>query len=122
MKNSSYSIGSYGATGSISEIGITGSVGQIGIIGHRGQPGVPGINREDFLEENFYCKKDFGFIKQGTHFRAKHYHSYIGSHHLKSLDDNMRFDVSEKDMSEYFIFGPDLRDRIIGDILNFESI
>ena len=32
------------------------------------------------------------------------------------------FDVSEKDMSEYFIFGPDLRDRIIGDILNFESI
>ena len=112
----------YGMTGSVSAIGMTGSFGQIGITGHRGQPGQPGINKEDFKVQTFYCKKDYGFIKEGTYFRANYYNSYMSTHHITSLDGNMRLDLSDKDIAEYFTFGAELRDKTIGDILNSESI
>ncbi len=112
----------YGMTGSVSAIGMTGSFGQIGITGHRGQPGQPGINKEDFEEKTFYCKKDYGFIKEGTYFRANHYHSWLGTHHIKSLDNKTQLNISDKEMIEHFTFGAELRDKTIGDILNSESI
>jgi hypothetical protein len=98
--------------------GATGSVGSPGV------SGVPGIPLE-YKEYMFLCKKDFGFFKTGDYItmlinenpmsEANYLFKAI---HLKSKDLLMNFSISKMGLDEHFIWGPELRDKHISDIIN----
>jgi hypothetical protein len=101
--------------GGISSRGPTGSVGS---------PGVPGISAE-YKEYMFLCKKDFGFFKTGDYItmlineNAMSEANYLfKAIHLKSKDLLMNFSISKMGLDEHFIWGPELRDKHISDIIN----
>ena len=113
--------------GVCSVIGLTGSLhvqGPTGSVGGPGVPGPPGIPAE-YKEYMFLCKKDFGFIKSGDYTTmlinenpmsvANYLFKAI---HLKSKDLLMNFSISRMGLDEHFIWGEELRDKHIGDILN----
>ena len=113
--------------GVCSVIGLTGSLhvqGPTGSVGGPGVPGTPGIPAE-YKEYMFLCKKDFGFFKSGDYItmlinenpmsEANYLFKAI---HLKSKDLLMNFSISKMELDEHFIWGEELRDKHIGDILN----
>ena len=100
-----------GATGSVGMIGATGSVGGPGI---QGSPGIP----EQYKEYMFLCKKDFGFFKSGDYITMLINLYLFGPLELKSKDSLMNFTISKNQLDEHFIWGEELRDKHIGDILN----
>jgi hypothetical protein len=117
--------GTFGVTGSISSHGATGSVGSIGITGHRGQPGQPGISDSDYKEGLFYCKKDFGFFEGDRYYTILFYGVNFGtglSYHLKSKDNKIVIMVSSEEMSEHFIWGPELRDKKLSQLFRTSQI
>ena len=107
-----------GLTGSLPVQGLTGSVGGPGVAG---SPGIPA----EYKEYMFLCKKDFGFFKSGDYItmlinenplsEANYLFKAI---HLKSKDLLMNFSISKMELDEHFIWGEELRDKHIGDILN----
>ena len=107
-----------GLTGSLPVQGLTGSVGGPGVAG---SPGIPA----EYKEYMFLCKKDFGFFKSGNYItmlinenplsEANYLFKAI---HLKSKDLLMNFSISKMELDEHFIWGEELRDKHIGDILN----
>jgi len=104
--------------------GLTGSVGYSGMIGATGSvgsPGVPGIPVE-YKEYMFLCKKDFGFFKTGDYITMLIFLNLFGSISLKSKDSEMNFTISQSQLDEHFIWGEELRDKHIGDILNSSDI
>ena len=107
-----------GLTGSLHAQGPTGSVGGPGVAG---PPGIP----LEYKEYMLLCKKDFGFFKSGDYItmlinenpmsEANYLFKAI---HLKSKDLLMNFSISKMELDEHFIWGEELRDKHIGDILN----
>jgi hypothetical protein len=112
--------GTFGVTGSISSYGATGSVGSIGIAGHRGQPGVPGVN-PDYKEALFYCKKTYGFFEEDRYYTFLFYKGF-GLYDIKSKDSKCNFTISNEEMSEHFIWGPELRDKKLNQIFTTSQI
>ena len=105
--------GTFGVTGSISSY-VTGSGGSIGITGHRGQPGVPGVN-PDYKEALFYCKKTYGFFEEDRYYTFLFYQGF-GLYDIKSKDSKCNFTINNDEMSEHFIWGPELRDKKLNQI------
>lgn len=106
------------ASGNYGVMGITGSVGSPGV------PGSPGIPVE-YKEYMFLCKKDFGFFKTGDYItmlineNAMSEANYLfKAIHLKSKDSLMNFSISKMELDEHFMWGPELRDKHISDIIN----
>ena len=95
---------------------MTGTVGPgpIGNVGHAGIPGVPGVN-PDYKESSFYCKKSYGFFEKDKYYTILLYHGF-GIYYIKSTDSRCSFTLSDEDMSEHFIWGPELRDKKIDQI------
>ena len=100
-----------GLTGSLPVQGLTGSVGGPGVAG---SPGIPA----EYKEYMFLCKKDYGFFKSGNYITMLLNSHLFGALHLKSKDSSMNFSISKSQLDEYFIWGEELRDKHIGDILN----
>ena len=106
-----------GLTGSLPVQGLTGSVGGPGI------QGVPGIPAE-YKEYMFLCKKDYGFFKSGNYITMllnSHLiksQGLFGALHLKSKDSSMNFSISKSQLDEHFIWGTELRDKHISDIID----
>ena len=91
--------------------GLTGSVGGPGVAG---SPGIPA----EYKEYMFLCKKDYGFFKTGNYITMLLNSHLFGALHLKSKDSSMNFSISRMELDEHFIWGEELRDKHIGDILN----
>ena len=89
---------------------LTGSVGGPGVAG---SPGIPA----EYKEYMFLCKKDYGF-KTGNYITMLLNSHLFGALHLKSKDSSMNFSISKSQLDEHFIWGTELRDKHIGDILN----
>ena len=104
-----------GLTGSLHVQGPTGSVGGPGVAG---TPGIP----EEYKEYVFLCKKDFGFFKTGDYItmllNSHPGFKRFGALHLKSKDSSMNFSILKNQLDEHFIWGEELRDKHIGDILD----
>ena len=113
--------GTFGVTGSISSYGVTGSVGSIGIIGHPGQPGQPGISDESYKEALFYCKKTYGFFEEDRYYTFL-FHQGFGLYDIKSKDSKCNFTISSDEMSEHFIWGPELRDKKLSQLFMTSQI
>lgn len=106
--------------GVCSVIGLTGSLhvqGPTGSVGGPGVAGSPGISVE-YKEYMFLCKKDFGFFKSGDYITMLINLYLFGPLELKSKDSLMNFTISKNQLDEHFIWGEELRDKHIGDILN----
>lgn len=101
-----------GATGSV--VGMIGATGSVGGPGIQGSPGIP----EQYKEYMFLCKKDFGFFKSGDYITMLINLYLFGPLELKSKDSLMNFSISKMELDEHFIWGEELRDKHIGDILN----
>jgi hypothetical protein len=112
--------GTFGVTGSISSYGATGSGGSIGITGHRGQPGVPGVN-PDYKEALFYCKKTYGFFEEDRYYTFLFYQGF-GLYDIKSKDSKCNFTINNDEMSEHFIWGPELRDKKLSQLFTTSQI
>jgi len=106
----------------------SGMIGATGSVGGPGVPGVPGILTE-YKEYMFLCKKDFGFFKTGDyitmlmdfHPMSKANYLFKGIH-LKSKDSLMSLSISKMELDGHFIWGEELRDKHISDILNSVKI
>jgi hypothetical protein len=111
--------------GVCSVIGLTGSFTHFGSVhgptGSVGGPGVPGSQGipTEYKEYMFLCKKDFGFFKSGDYITMLINLYLFGPLELKSKDSLMNFTISKTQLDEHFIWGPELRDKHIGDILNY---
>lgn len=105
-----------GATGSVGMIGATGSVGGPGIQGSTGM--VFEGAKLQYKEYMFLCKKDFGFFKSGDYITMLLNSHLFGPLELKSKDSLMSFSISKNQLDEHFIWGEELRDKHIDDILN----
>ena len=112
--------------GVCSVIGLTGSLPVQCLTGSVGGPGVagsPGITAE-YKEYMFLCKKDYGFFKSGNYITMllnSHLiksQGFFGALHLKSKDSSMNFSISKSQLDEHFIWGTELRDKHISDIID----
>ena len=99
-----------GLTGSLHVQGLTGSVGGPGVAG---SPGIPA----EYKEYMFLCKKDYGFFKSGNYITMLLNSHLFGALHLKSKDSSMNFSISKSQLDEHFIWGTELRDKHISDII-----
>jgi len=76
-----------------------------------------GISGE-YKEYVFLCKKDFGFFKTGDYITMLINLNLFGPIHLNSKDLLMNFSMSKMELDEHFMWGPELRDKHISDIIN----
>ena len=93
--------------------GVCSVIGLTGSLHVHGLPGTPA----EYKEYMFLCKKDFGFFKTGDYITMLFNSHLFGSLHLKSKDSSMNFTISKTQLDEHFIWGEELRDKHIGDIL-----
>jgi hypothetical protein len=103
-----------------SSVGV--GIGATGYSGHVGQPG----NSDEFKEYLFLCKKDIGFFKNGDYIKMLiqvNSLNYTSDLHilLKSIDGEMSFIITLKQLRECFLFNNELRDKHLQDILKNES-
>jgi hypothetical protein len=95
--------------------------GNYGVGGSVGSPGVYGsLVSEEYKEYMFLCKKDFGFFKTGDYITMLMLinENLFGAIPLKSKDSKMNFTITQTQLDEHFMWGPELRDKHISDIIN----
>jgi hypothetical protein len=83
----------------------------------RHRNGVLGIHAE-YKEYMFLCKKDFGFFKTGDYITMLINENLFVAIPLKSKDSKMNFTITQTQLDEHFMWGPELRDKHISDIIN----
>jgi hypothetical protein len=108
------------SSGLTASSGYCGMIGPTGSVGGPGIPGPPGIPVE-YKEYMFLCKKDFGFFKSGDYITMLLNSHLFGPLELKSKDSLMSFSISRNELDEHFIWGEELRDKHIVDILNYST-
>jgi len=100
--------------------GVTGVSGVTGSVGHPGVCGSPGI-APDYKEALFYCKKSYGFFEEDRYYKFLFY-SVIGLYYIKSKDGKFEKAISSDEISEHFIWGPELRDKKLNQIFTTSQI
>lgn len=83
--------------------------------GPTGSSGGNGLTVE-YKQKTFLCKKNYGFFEAGQVIMLKFFKNEDMCI-LSSKDDKMKLYIDIKEAKEYFIFGEDLRDKTIDDII-----